>query len=150
MPLHGDYGHAYRLREQQAGRWLYLIAVEGDLPLGCCVVHWDGPTNDEIRKQIPHCVDIANAFVVEAARGRGAGTALLAEAEAQAQRRGHQRIGLGVDDANDGARRLYERQGYRSCGVRFRWSYSYVDAVGATVHAVEEGDYLVKELEPRS
>lgn len=147
LPLHGDYGHAYRLREQQAGRWLYLVATEDGRPLGSCVVHWDGPTNEAVREQIPHCVEIVNAFVVVAERGRGTGTALLSGAERHAEQRGHRRIGLGVADQNTAARRLYERCGYRDSGVRFRSSYEYVDAAGASVHEYEEGDFLIKDLD---
>jgi ribosomal protein S18 acetylase RimI-like enzyme len=46
-------------------------------------------------------------------RGRGLGTRLLALAEEQARARGLDRLSLIVFEANEGARRLYERHGYR-------------------------------------
>jgi ribosomal protein S18 acetylase RimI-like enzyme len=46
-------------------------------------------------------------------RGRGLGTALLAEADKRAAWAGKPRLSLIVTDTNTGARRLYERSGYR-------------------------------------
>ena len=46
-------------------------------------------------------------------RGLGLGTRLMALAEAQAATRGLAKMSLIVFEANDGARRLYERLGYR-------------------------------------
>jgi ribosomal protein S18 acetylase RimI-like enzyme len=146
LPLPGEFGHAHRLRGQVAGRWTYLLAVDEDEPVGCCLVHWGGPTDDGVRARLPQCVDVTSAFVLPAARGRGAGTALLAAAEQLAVARDRHVIGLGVDDDNHAARRLYERRGYRDVGIRYLSSYDYVDECGRTQHAEEAGDYLVKEL----
>lgn len=46
-------------------------------------------------------------------RGRGIGTELLALAEAQARARGYGKLSLIVFEQNAGAKRLYERSGYR-------------------------------------
>ncbi len=46
-------------------------------------------------------------------RGRGIGTRLLAEAEADCRRHGLDRLSLVVFDQNAGAKRLYERAGFR-------------------------------------
>jgi ribosomal protein S18 acetylase RimI-like enzyme len=53
-------------------------------------------------------------FVRDAERGRGIGSALLAHAERQARQRGVQAFHLEVDHANQRARRLYERLGYKA------------------------------------
>jgi ribosomal protein S18 acetylase RimI-like enzyme len=50
------------------------------------------------------------------AQGRGAGTALLHRGEAIARKRGLGRYVLYVASGNDGARRLYERTGFREEG----------------------------------
>jgi ribosomal protein S18 acetylase RimI-like enzyme len=47
------------------------------------------------------------------ARGRGLGTLLMRHAEAMARATGRDRTSLIVADVNTGARRLYERLGYR-------------------------------------
>ncbi len=51
-------------------------------------------------------------------RGKGHGTALLALADSIAVDTGRQGLGIIVSDANTGARRLYERCGYREAGQR--------------------------------
>ena len=51
-------------------------------------------------------------------RGRGLGTALLTLAERIAAAQGKSRLSIIVSDANTGARRLYERCGYRKAGQR--------------------------------
>lgn len=52
-------------------------------------------------------------YVVPSERDRGIGTALLKEAEAQARRRGCELLEINVDGEDAGARRFYERHGYR-------------------------------------
>jgi ribosomal protein S18 acetylase RimI-like enzyme len=51
-------------------------------------------------------------------RGRGHGAALLALAERMARASGRRGLSIIVSDANAGARRLYERSGYRLAGTR--------------------------------
>jgi ribosomal protein S18 acetylase RimI-like enzyme len=51
-------------------------------------------------------------------RGRGLGTTLLAEADKRAARAGKPGLSLIVTDTNTGARRLYERSGYREAAQR--------------------------------
>lgn len=53
-----------------------------------------------------------------AARGRGLGTRLLALAETLALHEGIDRMSIVVADANEGARRLYERAGYAESARR--------------------------------
>jgi ribosomal protein S18 acetylase RimI-like enzyme len=51
-------------------------------------------------------------------RGHGVGTALLREADRRAAAAGTQGLSLVVSDTNAGARRLYERCGYREAARR--------------------------------
>jgi ribosomal protein S18 acetylase RimI-like enzyme len=51
-------------------------------------------------------------------RGRGLGTALLAQADRLAAGAGRHALSLIVSDTNTGARRLYERTGYREAARR--------------------------------
>jgi ribosomal protein S18 acetylase RimI-like enzyme len=51
-------------------------------------------------------------------RGGGVGTALLREADRRAAATGTQGLSLVVSDTNTGARRLYERRGYREAARR--------------------------------
>lgn len=57
---------------------------------------------------------VVDSLAVDPAyRGRGVGTALLQKAEARARSMGKYTMSLGVVGENEGAIRLYERQGYR-------------------------------------
>ena len=66
-------------------------------------------------------------------RGRGLGTALLAAADRLAARAGTPGLSLIVSDTNTGARRLYERSGYRETArhkmVKENWQYPGADWV---------------------
>lgn len=85
----------------------------------------------------------ADEFVVDslavdpAYRGRGVGTALLQKAEERARSMGKRTMSLGVVGENEGAIRLYERQGYRRT---YTWDgYLVRLATGsAEVHRMEK------------
>ena len=64
------------------------------------------------------CGHIGDIVVAPEARGRGVGTALLAAAEDWARARGYRLITLNVFLDNAGARRVYERAGYRPETIR--------------------------------
>lgn len=53
-------------------------------------------------------------YVVPAHRGRGAGSALLLAAEQVTRERGGELLEINVDGEDAGARRFYERHGYRN------------------------------------
>jgi ribosomal protein S18 acetylase RimI-like enzyme len=57
---------------------------------------------------------IAYMAVEPSLRGNGIGAALLAAAEDEARRRGLPYMSLMVTEQNEAARRLYEREGYRT------------------------------------
>ena len=63
-------------------------------------------------------VHINNLAVRPASQGRGLGSALLSHALDEAAKEGAYRATLEVRRSNDGARRLYERFGFRVAGVR--------------------------------
>jgi ribosomal protein S18 acetylase RimI-like enzyme len=66
-------------------------------------------------------------------RGRGLGTALLREADRRAAATGTRGLSLVVSDTNTGARRLYERRGYREAArcrmVKNGWQHPGTDWV---------------------
>ena len=62
--------------------------------------------------------------VKEAYRSAGVGSRLLQVVEADLGQRGFQQISLNVGQANDAARRFYERHGYQVVGAEAgRWHY---------------------------
>jgi ribosomal protein S18 acetylase RimI-like enzyme len=75
---------------------------------------------------------ISALAVLPARQGQGLGSGLLRHMEAEARAAGKTRLALDVVDTNTGARRLYERHGFRvietqpSFFTRRRWGYSAV------------------------
>ena len=67
----------------------------------------------ELENMVPGSWYVNVLATVPEARGRGLGTLLLAEAERLAKDAGCSEMSVIVADANEGARRLYERTGYR-------------------------------------
>jgi ribosomal protein S18 acetylase RimI-like enzyme len=82
----------------------YLIAWEGEEPVGHAHVAWPEEANE-----LPEVQDV---FVPEAKRRRGIARALTAAAEREAAARGFDRLALTVGLDNAPARRLYEAMGY--------------------------------------
>jgi ribosomal protein S18 acetylase RimI-like enzyme len=82
-------------------------------------------------------------------QGLGLGARLIDAAEERIRARGLAIARIGVEDENDGARRLYERLGYSPCG---RWSSSSraIDEDGREYDHHGAGTDLSKELQARS
>jgi ribosomal protein S18 acetylase RimI-like enzyme len=63
---------------------------------------------------IDRLLEVETVAVLAEARGKGVGTALMEAVEGWARERGFEHLALSVRTANEGARRLYERRGFRS------------------------------------
>lgn len=138
--------HAEDVAWQDEGGGNVLIAWMGERPVGSGLIRWAGPRDPAVERMLPNCPEIFRLGVAEDARSRGAGTALLRGLEELAWVRGFRRVGLGVGLGNEGARRLYDRLGYRSAGTPSyvdRWEEPRPDG---TRRIEEEGcQFLVKE-----
>lgn len=136
--------HQLKLERQRRGECTYLVAWDGDAPLGHGEVKWDGCNAEEVRSAYPNCPEI-NGLLVYQLRGRGIGTALIRAAEDLARSRGCELIGIGADDDNLRARTLYERLGYQS-GIKYVDVWSHIDDAGRTRVMRDPGTFLVKQL----
>lgn len=88
----------------------YLIAWEGDRPVGHAHIAWSGT-----HLGLPEIQDV---FVLPEHRRRGIASHLTGAAEDEARRRGADRISLSVSqDQNPAAKLLYEKLGYVEAGV---------------------------------
>ncbi len=75
----------------------------------------------------------------------------MEEAEALVTQRGLPRLGLGAAVDNPGARRLYQRSGYRDAGFgEYRSGGVYIDQDGSEQEWEEICTYLIKRLEKES
>jgi len=128
-----EVGRRRAARDEGAFSWrnATMIALAGEA--AGCLIGYDIPERPE-----PVAADLPAMFVplqelenlapgswyvnvlavLPAFRGRGLGTRLLALADDTALRRGRRGLSLIVSDANAGARRLYERRGYRAVATR--------------------------------
>ena len=111
-------GHVPYCRDEFArSNVVILVAVsEDDVPVGKIHVHVEHAEGT---------VWLEAAAVARPFRRQGIGTSLVHAAEALAVERGYRAAELGVEDSNPGARRLYERLGYRSVA---RNDFQYVGA----------------------
>jgi GNAT superfamily N-acetyltransferase len=116
----------------------YLVAWDGDEPVGHAHVAWEGGDLG-----LPEVQDV---FVLGRRRRGGVATALMAEAERLAAAEGHERLAIGHSAANEAARRLYEGLGYRDAGVPPRRVEGTILIRGRPLEVDDTIVYLVKDL----
>ncbi len=88
-----------------------LLAVEDGRVIGMLDL-WLRRPKDPDNARPPRVEAHVGISVASSARGHGVGTALMLAAEDWARAHGAERMDLGLDAANTGALRLYERLGY--------------------------------------
>jgi GNAT superfamily N-acetyltransferase len=120
------------------GHQTYLVAWEGEEPVGHAHVAWTRTTLG-----VPEMQDV---FVRQDRRRRGVATALANAAEEAAAARGHFRLSLSHGIANDAARRLYERLGYRSAGIDPQRVRGTIMLRSGPIEVDDTLIYLVKDL----
>jgi ribosomal protein S18 acetylase RimI-like enzyme len=111
--------HEARAQLQREKRALYLVALDGDSPVGHALLKLP-PLGDE-HPRPADTPEVEDLFVTAACRSAGVGTRLLHEAAVAARARGYQRLGLAVGVENGGAQRLYERAGFTDAGLGEFW-----------------------------
>jgi GNAT superfamily N-acetyltransferase len=119
IPAGRNRYHEARYRRQREGFSTFLIAYIGDIPVGSGEVLWQGAKESDVRDRFPDCPEINGLAVVPERQSQGIGTTIIRAAEQLAARRGHHRIGIGVDDHNLRAVALYLRLGYEDTGCRY-------------------------------
>jgi GNAT superfamily N-acetyltransferase len=117
----------------------YLVAWDGDSPVGHAHVAWEGG--------YAGMPEIQDMYVLPARRGAGIGEALVGAAERLAGARGHKRMSLSVGESGE-ARRLYERLGYRDAGLPPVRVEGTIVIRGEPLEVDDTLVYLVKPLAP--
>ena len=129
-----DVGRRRARREEDSFSYSKAVVLERDGAVAACLIGYplpDAPEpidHDEMPAMFVPLQELENLapgtwYVnVLAAypeqRGRGHGTTLLSHAEETAAANGKRGVSIIVADANTGARRLYERSGYRETARR--------------------------------
>jgi len=107
-----------------------LGAWRGERLIGYAMVHVADP--DPVWATGSTFAELSTLSVTRAERGAGVGSALLDEVERELLARGIGEYVIGVDSVNDGARRFYERRGFR---VGFHLLHGRIAAATGTVTA---------------
>jgi ribosomal protein S18 acetylase RimI-like enzyme len=100
-----------RYRQALEGGGILFVADGPEGPLGYAFAH---PRAAPESLDIDRVLEIETVAVLPAARGAGIGTKLMDAVEAWARDHGIEHLSVSVRTANEGARRLYERRGFRS------------------------------------
>jgi GNAT superfamily N-acetyltransferase len=128
-----------RLSDQSDEGSTYLIAWEGDRPIGHAHIAWSGT-----HLGLPEIQDV---FVLPEHRRRGIASRLTEAAEAEARRRGSDRISLSVSqERNQAAKLLYEKLGYVDAGAEPVRVLGQIMIRGRPLEVDDTLLYLVKEL----
>lgn len=146
LPTGRNRYHEARHRRQGDGLSTFLIAYLGDVPVGSGEVLWHGAKEPEVRNRFPDCPEINGLAVVPERQGQGIGTTIIRAAEQLAARRGHHRIGMGVDHHNVRAAALYVRLGYADTGCHYLDHYHYVDDQGSRHEVADPCRFLIKAI----
>lgn len=111
------YPETWRRRRAQYEQWLtadeatLLLAERDGRAVGYAMVRQgDGPATWELGER---GVTIETLSVLATERGAGVGHALMEAAEEYAREVGAELLDVGLVHTNDGARRFYEREGFR-------------------------------------
>jgi GNAT superfamily N-acetyltransferase len=116
----------------------YLVAWDGDEPVGHAHVAWTGT-----KLGVPEIQDV---YVLPEHRRRGVASALDRAAEQLAAERGRPRISLGCGVDNAPAHRLYERLGYTDAGLPPEHVRGTIVIRGKPVEIDDTLIYLVKDV----
>ncbi len=150
LEWYGQYTHFRRVfqrayEDQLAGRRLMLLADVNGWPVGQIFIQlemFDDSYPGGHKRAYLYSLRVMDAF-----QKQGIGTALVREAEFILMERHYQSVSIAAAKDNEGARRLYERLGFRvfteDAG---RWHY--VDHEGHTRQVVEPCWVLEKQLFP--
>ena len=123
-----------------SGEAFVIVADFNGIPIGQAAIYWHGkPTHPDIP-------DLQSVRVDPAFQGQGIGTRLFEAAEIIVRARGLRHLSLSVGAENLGARRLYERLGFRVTSEPYQDAWQYVNARGEIVPVTETVLDMIKEL----
>lgn len=139
--------HAKRLTRQARGRCLYLVAWQGQTPLGHVILNWDSDTEGEPEAvRALHIPRVEDLWTMPDFRRRGVAQMLMSEVESLAKAKGFTRIGLDVAPDNQAALELYSRRGYVNLGIP-QYRIGGVNVVDGQAYPWSERCiFLVKDL----
>lgn len=148
LEWYGQYTHFRRVfqrayEDQLAGRRLMLLADVNGWPIGQVFVQLE--SLDESLAHLGRRGYLYSLRVMDHLQRCGIGSALVREAESILNSEGYSSVSIAAAKDNPGARRLYERLGYRVF-MEDSGRWSYIDHEGRTRHVMEPCWVLEKNL----
>lgn len=147
LPTNIPNFHEKKIKEQDSGNNVWLIAWEDNIPVGHIQVRFDGMQDSNYVKQFVNgYAHIESLRVKEEYRNQGIGTQLILESEKLAKQKGLTKIGIAVGETdNPNARKLYEKMGYKEWDKgTFNVSWTVKDKSGQEITETEKCIYLIK------
>lgn len=142
------HSERWNLQEREEGP--YLVAWQGDYPIGWVFVYRQGSREASPQAQQLDAAEILDLQVDHRFQSKGHGSSLLVAAEQLARDAGWTLVGLEVtvsNPHNDVARAMYERHGYRDSGLgEYESGYSYWTESGERRWDGEPHRFLIKSL----
>jgi ribosomal protein S18 acetylase RimI-like enzyme len=143
----GEYTHFRRVfqqafGDQRNGQRLMLIADMNNYPIGHVFIQfesYDDSSDSTGKRGYFYSLRVMTPF-----QGRGLGTALIHEGERLLREREYESVSIAAAKDNPGARRLYERLGYKVY-MEDSGRWNYVDHEGRVRH-VYEPCYLLEKF----
>lgn len=140
--------HDDRFESQQKGNSVYLIAWDGQVPVGHLNLKLKGSDEEYVKSKLGIFPELnAIGTYPPEMRSKGIGRKLIARAEEICRKKGFEKVGLAVDTSNVRARELYEKLGYEDSGIGEFDSFWYeTQDDGSKLKIVDHCVYLVKSL----
>lgn len=142
--------HAERWDLQEREEGVYLVAWQGDHPIGRVFVYRQGSREASPQARQLDAAEILDLLVDPRFQGHGYGSALLLAAEQLARDAGWTLVGLEVtvsNPHNDVARAMYEHHGYRDSKLgEYGSGYFYWTETGERRWDGEPHRFLIKSL----
>jgi GNAT superfamily N-acetyltransferase len=120
------------------GHQTYLVAWEGAEPVGHAAIAFEAT-----KLGVPEIQDV---FVREDRRGRGIGEAVMRAAEQIVGARDYSRVSISYGIANEVAKSLYAKLGYRDAGIAPQRVHGTIMVRGGPLEVDDTLVYLVKDL----
>ena len=139
--------HAKRIKLQEGGKGIYLIAWQDKKPIGHAFLKWDGPNENEVREKVGIFPNLEDLLVVQEERSKGIGVKIMEAIEQTALDRGYKKIGFGVAINSQKVIKFYENLGYKNTGIEpFQISWEEPDGKGGIQKVSDICIYMTKEL----
>jgi len=108
--------HEEKLKEQEKGKSMWLIAWKNNHPIGHVQVRFNGSKITKVKSNLKNCPHIESLGVKEDYRKKGVGTKLMNYAENLVKKKGYKKVGLAVEKRNLFLEKLYFKRGYKNWG----------------------------------